>query len=216
MKKLRQLSDQIMDHINQFIENAEDNETHLYNTVEEMRKQIQAAKEIVASAIVDEQQLKRAYREAIDAYNRCENRINTLLQNNNEQHVDEIRQQAKKYQHLAHDLEQRIHAQETFIQELKTDLSEIYQIFRSISYQTESLSHKQKQTQIRTEFQKILTEFDLIDVDTALKRDQEKLEMSEVDVKNLEDNKRKSDQDFNIDDALADLKREILGSSQND
>ena len=216
MKKLRQLSEQIMENINQFIEDAERNNSSIDVTVEVMKKQIQNAKGIVATAIADEQKLKRAYREALDAYNRCEHRINTLLQNNNEQQANEIREQAKKYQELTHDLQQRIHAQQAIIEELKVDLSEIYEIFRSTSYRTESLSHKQKQIETRTEFQKILAEFDQLHVDTTLKQTQQKLEQSETEVKNLEDNKRKNDQDFNIDDALADLKKDILGSSQND
>ncbi len=216
MKKLRQLSEQIMENINQFIENTEDNDMHLDNAVEAMRKQIQNAKTIVATAIADAQKLKRAYREAIDAANRCEHRINTLLENNSEQHANEIRQQGKKYQELAHDLGQRIHAQETFIAELKTDLLEIYETFRSTSSRAESLSHQQKQTQTRAEFYKILAEFDLIDANTTLQQAQRKLEQSEAEVKKREDSKRKSGEDFNIDEALADLKKDILNSSQND
>ena len=223
MKKLRQLSEQIMENINQFIADAENYDSPLENPVENMKTQIQAAKGIVATAIANEQKLKRTYREAIDAANRCENRIITLLQNNNDQEANEIRIQKKKYQELAHDLEQRIHAQETFIEELKVDLTEIYEQFRITSSRVDSLFHQQKQAETRAEFHRILAEFDLIDVNTTLQQAQQKLEQSEVEVKRREDIKRKeeipvetNDEDFNIDEALAVLKKDILGSSQND
>ncbi len=223
MKKLRQLSEQIMENINQFITDAENNDFSLENPVENMKKQIQAVKGIVATAIADEQKLKRAYREAIDAANRCGNRVDILLQNNDDQQAYEIRVQGKKYQELAHDLEQRIHAQETYIEELKVDLTEIYEQFRITSSRVDSLFHQQKQAETRAEFHRILAEFELIDANTTLQQAQQKLEQSEVEVKRREDIKRKeeipvetNDEDFNIDEALADLKKDILGSSQND
>ncbi len=223
MKKLRQLSEQIMGNINQFIEDAETNNSSIDTTVEVMKKQIQNAKKIVATAIADEQKLKRAYREAIDAANRCEHRMNTLLQNNNEQQASEVRQQGKKYQELAHDLEQRIHAQESFITDLKTDLSEIYEQFRGTSSRAESLAHQQKQTKIRAEFHKLLAEFELIDANATLTEAEQQLQQAEAKARMWEDKRQQKDipkgtieTDFNIDEALADLKREILGSSQND
>ena len=223
MKKLRQLSEQIMGNISQFIEDAENNNSTIDKTVEVMKKQIQNAKKIVATAIADEQKLKRAYREAIDAANRCEHRMNTLLQNNNEQQANEVRQQGKKYQELAHDLEQRIHAQETFITDLKTDLSEIYEQFRGTSSRAESLAHQQKQTKIRAEFHKLLAEFELIDANATLTEAEQQLKQTEAKARMWEDKRQQKDvprgmteTDFNIDEALVDLKREILGSSQND
>ena len=223
MKKLRQLSEQIMGNISQFIEDAENNNSAIDKTVEVMKKQIQNAKKIVATAIADEQKLKRAYREAIDAANRCEHRMNTLLQNNNEQQASEVRQQGKKYQELAHDLEQRIHVQESFITDLKAELSEIYEQFRSTSSRAESLTLQQKQTKIRAEFHKLLSEFELIDANATLTEAEQQLKQTEAKARMWEDKRQQKDipigtteTDFNIDEALADLKREILGSSQND
>ena len=223
MKKLRQLSEQIMENINQFIEDAENNDSPIEESVEDMKKQIQVAKGIIATAIADEQKLIRAYREAIDAANRCEHRINTLLQNNNEQHANEIRLQGKKYQELAHDLEKRIRAQEMLIEELKVDLSEIYEQFRSTSSRVDALFHQQKQAKTRAEFQKILAEFDLIDVNTTSQHAEHDSENAENEITEMEEHERKNDEPnettqkgFNIDEALADLKKDILGSSQND
>lgn len=223
MKKLRQLSEQIMDNINRFIEDGENNNSSIDKTVEVMKQQIQAAKAIIATAIADEQKLKRAYREAIDATKRCEHRINTLVRNDNDQHANEIRQQNKRYHQLALDLEQRIHAQEAFIADLKTDLSEIYEQFRSTSIRAESLFHQQKQAKTSAEFHKLLAEFELMDANTTLAAAEQQLKQSETEA-NLWKEKRQqqdnpidtTDNNFNIDEALANLKREILGSSQND
>lgn len=223
MKKLRQLSEQIIENINRFIEDAENNNSSIDRTVDVMKQQIQAAKGIIATAIADEQKLKRAYREAIDAANRCEHRINTLVQNNNEQHADEMRLQNRKYQQLAHDLEQRIHAQKSFIADLKTDLSEIYEQFRSTSRRAESLFHQQKQAKTRAEFHKLLAEFELIDANTTLAEVEQQLKQVETEANLWKEKRQQKDEpidttenNFNIDEALADLKREILGSSQND
>ena len=223
MKKLRQLSEQIMENISQFIEDAENNNSSVDETVEVMKMQIQNAKKIVATAIADEQKLKRAYREAIDSANRCEDRMNTLLQNNNEQQASEVRQQGKKYQELAHDLDRRIHVQASLITDLKADLSEIYEQFRSTSSRAESIVHQQKQTRTRAEFHKLLAEFELIDANATLTEAEQQLQQTEAKARMWEDKRRQKDvprgtteNDFNIDEALADLKREILGSSQND
>lgn len=227
MKKLRQLSEQIVENINQFIENAEDNDSHLNKAVEDMKKQIQAAKEIIAVAIADEQKLKRAYREAIDAYKRCEHRSNTLSQNNNEQHANEIRQQAKKYQELAHDLEQRIRAQETVVAQLKADLFEVYQRFNDTSNQIGTLIQDQEQARTQAEFYKVLAEFEDIelgiDIDHAVQKAEKIAKKAETEAKMWEQRYQQNIQpieatqeDFNIDEALANLKRDILGSSQND
>lgn len=223
MKKLRQLSEQIRENINNFIADAESNNSSIDKTVDIMKKQIQNAKEIVATAIADEQKLRRAYREAIEAEKRCENRISALKNKNNDQLVDEIQQQSRKYHQLGLDLEQRIYAQESFILDLKADLSEIYEQFRNTSKSAESLSHQNRQAKARAELQRVLDEFELLDPNTTLTEAEQQLKQYETEAGTWSDKAQQkgesrysTENDFNIDEALADLKRDILGSSQND
>lgn len=227
MKKIKQISEQIKENINQFIEDAENSESVVEKSLSDMKQQIQKAKELVATAIADEQKLKRTYREAIDAANRCDNRVNILLQNNNDQQANELQQQRKKYLQLAHDLEQRILAQETFVAQLKTDLLEVYHRFNNTSNQVQTLIQDQEHAKAREEFYKVLAVFEDmelgIDTDELVQIAEEKAVKAESEVKMWEHKKQRNivpteitQEDFNIDEALASLKKDILGSSQND
>lgn len=227
MKKLKQISEQIKENITQFIEDAEMSEPVLEKTIEDMKQQIQKAKKLVATAIADEQKLKRAYREAIDAANRCENRVDILLQNNDDQEANELQQQSKKYLQLAHDLEQRILAQETVVAQLKTDLLEVYHRCNNTSNQVETLIQDQKHAKTRAEFYKVLAELEGIELDIDINQVVQKAEKiakkAESEAKMWEQRNQRNilptettQEDFNVDEALAVLKKDILGSSQND
>ncbi len=223
MKRLKQISEQIKENINQFIEDAEKSESVLEKTITDMKQQIQKAKKLVATAIADEQKLKRAYREAIDAANRCGNRVDILLQNNDDQEANELQQQRKKYLQLAHDLEHRILAQETVVVQLKTELLEVYNRFNNISNQVEALIQDQEHAKTRTELYKVLAEFEEIDIDQVVQNAEKMAKKAETEAKMWEQRYQRNmlptettHEDFNIDEALAVLKKDILGSSQND
>ena len=227
MKRLKQISDKIKENINQFIEDAEMSESVLEKTITDMKQQIQKAKKLVATAIADEQKLKRAYREAIDAANRCENRVDILIQNNDDQEANELRQQSKKYLQLAHDLEHRILAQETAVVQLKTDLLEVYHRFNNTSNEVGALLQDQEQARTREEFYKVLAEVEDmglgIDIDHVVQKTEEIAKKAETEAKMLEQRNQRNmlptettQEDFNVDVALAVLKKDILGSSQND
>lgn len=226
MKKLQQISEQIKENIRQFIEDAENSESVLDKTIADMKRQIQKAKKLVATAIADEQKLKRAYREAIDAANRCENRVNILLQNNDDQEANELQQQSKKYLQLAHDLEQRILAQETVVAQLKTDLLEIYHRFNNISNQVGTLIQDQEYAKTRAEFYKVLAEFEGIelgiDMNQVIQKAEKMTKKADTEAKMWEQRNLRNilstettQEDFNVDEVLADLKKDILGSRQN-
>ena len=227
MKKLKQISEQIKENITQFIEDAEKSESVFQKSISDMKQQIQKAKKLVATAIADEQKLKRAYREAIDAANRCENRVNILLQNNDDQEANELQQQSKKYLQLAHDLEQRILAQETVVAQLKTDLLEVYHRCNNTSNQVETLIQDQKHAKTRAEFYKVLAELEGIELDIDINQVVQKAEeiakKAETEAKMWEQRNQRNilptettQEDFNVDEALAALKKDVLGSSQND
>lgn len=227
MKRLKQITEQIKENITQFIEDAEMSEPVLEKTIEDMKQQIQKAKKLVATAIADEQKLKRAYREAIDAANRCENRVDILLQNNDDQEANELQQQSKKYLQLAHDFEQRILAQETVVAQLKTDLLEVYHRCNNTSNQVETLIQDQKHAKTRAEFYKVLAELEGIELDIDVNQVVQKAEKiakkAESEAKMWEQRNQRNilptettQEDFNVDEALAVLKKDILGNSQND
>jgi phage shock protein A len=67
MKRLKEISEQIKESINQFIEEAENNESLLESTFVDMKKRLAKAKELVATAIAELQRLKQAYQESVDA-----------------------------------------------------------------------------------------------------------------------------------------------------
>ena len=227
MKKLKQISEQIKGNINQFIEDAEMSESVLEKMIVDMKHQIQKAKKLVATAISDEQKLKRAYREAIDASNRCKNRVDILLQNNDVQEANELQQQSKKYLQLAHDFEQRILAQETVVIQLKTELLEVYHRFNKTSIEVGALLQDQKHAKTREEFYKVLAEFEDmeigIDIDQIAQKTEKIARKASTEARMWEQRSKlntlpieTTQEDFNVDEALAVLKKDILGSSQND
>lgn len=223
MKTLRQISEQIKENINEFIEEAEKNEPVHEKTLEDMKKQVQKAKDLVATAIADEQKLKRAYRDAVNAADRCENRVSMLLQNNEEQHANEIRQQSRKYLELAHDLEQRILAQETVVEQLRAALQEIYHRFNDVSVQMQAIAQEQKQIETGVEFNKVFAEFEMINANAVAKNAEQRAKLAETQAKLWEQRNEQEaiptqakKEDFNIDEELANLKKAFLGNRQND
>ena len=106
---------------------------------------------------------------------------------------------------------------------LKTALHEFYHQFRNAAKRTETLSQRQKQAEALTEFYKLLAEFDLPDENIAFQQAEQKLKETEAEAKMWEERNRRtqvetetSAEESELDAALAALKEDILGSSQND
>lgn len=223
MKRLKQISAQIKENIDQFVEAAENNKSPLEKTIVDMKRRIAEAKELVAAAIAEEQRLKQAYQEAVDEAKMWRKKVDAALHSNNKERANEIQQREQQYLQQANDLKQQIHAQEAVVADLKTALYEFYQQFRDAVKRVETLSQRQKQAETRAEFYKLLAEFDLPDdnivfqqAEQELKKTEAKAEMWEERTRRATDQMEIPEKDSDLDETLAALKSDILGSSQND
>ncbi|MDE0314463.1 MAG: PspA/IM30 family protein [Candidatus Poribacteria bacterium] len=222
MKRLKQISEQIKENIDQFIAAAENNKSPLEEiekTIVDMKKRIAEAKELVATAIAEEQRLRQAYHEAAKTAQVWREKVDATLQEGQTKSVKDAQQHLQR----AHDLERQIHAQEAVVSDLKTALYEFYQQFRDAAKRAETLSQRQKQAETRAEFYKLLAEFDLPDDNSTFQQAEQKLKETEAEAKMWEERNRRAtsqtetpEADSDLDQALAALKSDILGSSQND
>jgi predicted nucleic acid-binding Zn-ribbon protein len=117
-------------------------------------------------------------------------------------------------------LEKRILAQQNVVDDLKTTLLEFYRQFQDVSKRATTLVHRQKQAETRAEFYKLLAEFDLPD-NITFEQAEQKLKAAEDRAETWEQRNRstavkveKSEDDFDVDEALAALKSDVLGNSQ--
>lgn len=220
MKKLKQIPEQIKENIDQFIAAAENNKSPLEEiekTIVDMKKRIAEAKELVATAIAEEQRLRQAYHEAAETAQVWHEKVDATLQEGQTKSVKDAQQHLQR----AHDLERQIHVQEAVVADLKTALYEFYQQFRDASKRVETLSQRQKQAETRAEFYKLLAEFDLPDDNSTFQQAEQKLKETEAEAKMWEERNRRAasqtetpEKDSDLDQALAALKSDILGSSQ--
>ena len=116
-----------------------------------------------------------------------------------------------------------MNAQEAVVDRLKTALHDFYHRFRDAVKRAETLCYRQKQTQTRAKLYKLL--FDEIDDDlsNAFEQAEQKLKTAELEADVWErkhhptSTKAETTADkTDVDQALADLKNEILGSPRND
>ena len=223
MKRLIEILEQITERINQFIEDAENNESSLDKTIVDMKKSINAAKEHVATAIAEEQSFKRAYQEVVDKAKMWNEIDNDSLQDSDIARATEAKQHKNQYLQHAKDLEQRINTQRAVVTELKTALLEFYLKLKNASEHVEKLSHRKKQAETRAAFYKLLAEFDLPDDNNAFQQAEQELQAAETEAKKWEERNRTTtmksettEEEVNLDEVLAALKSDILGNSQND
>lgn len=223
MKRLKQISEQIKEGINQFIEAAENNKSPLEKTIVDMKRRITEAKNLAATAISELQRLKRVHQEAVDTAGMWGEKVDAALHNSNKERATEVRQREQQHLQRANDLERQIQTQETIVADLKKALHEFYQQFRDASKRIETLSQRQKQAETRAEFYKLLAEFDLPDDNIEFQQAEQELKEIEAKAKMWKERnhratvqKETSEDDSNLDEALAELKNDILGSSQND
>ena len=220
MKRLKEISEQIKESINQFIEEAENNEYLLENTVVDMKKRLAKAKELVATAIAELQRLKQVYQESVDAVEMWSEKVDAALNDNDAERATEAQNRKQQNQQHANDLEKQILAQQNVVDDLRTTLLEFYRQFQDVSKRATTLVHRQKQAETRAEFYKLLAEFDLPD-NITFEQAEQKLKAAEDRAETWEQRNRstavkveKSEDDFDVDEALAALKSDVLGSSQ--
>ena len=222
MKSLRRISEQIKDSINQFMDAIDDNESLIKKTIDDMRIRINEAKEHVATAIGELNRLKYTYTEAVKTAQMWKNKVDSASQDQNpetENNAEKLQQHLQR----VNELEQQIQNQETIVADLTSALKEFHQQFREASKRVETLSHQQKQAETREEFYKLLAEFDLPDENTAFQQAEQELKETEARAKMWEERNRTSpsqteanEKKNKIDETLAALKSDILGSREND
>ena len=223
MTGIKEISEQIRDGITRFIEAIDDTESVLDKTIVDMKERLAEAKDLVATAIAEEQRLKRAYHEAIDSAEIWAKKADAALQAKNLERASDARQRQQQHLSRAEDYKRQMNAQEAVVDHLKTALHDFYHRFRAAVKRAETLCHRQKQSETRAELYKLL--FDEIDNDVskAFEKAEQKLRAAEVEADVWERKRRQSMTEAettrdktDVDQALAALKNDILGSRGND
>ena len=220
MKRLKEISEQIRENINQFLEDAGGAESPLDKVIFSMKERIAEAKELVATAIADEQRLKRAYQGAIETAKAWGEKADDALQNRDIAGVGEARQRKQEHLNLAEGYERQIVAQEAVVTSLKTALHEFYQQFQNAAVRAETLSHRRKQAETLTELHKLIAAAENT-ISTALVQAEQKLKVTEKKAEIWGNRNRldaskvgKNVDDSNLDQTLAALKSDVLGSDE--
>ena len=220
MRKLKEISEQIRESIIQFVEETEGAESVLDKSVIDMKKRIATAKELVAAAIAEEQRLKRAYQEAVDAAEGWAKKADDALQNQDIAAVQEARQNKQQQLQRANDCERQILTQQAVVSSLRTALNEFYQQFQNTVKRSETLHHHQKQAETRVELHKLLAEIKPY-VSNALEQAERKLKRTEAEAELWEKRNRQTEPQpetsgdaLNLDQELAKLKEDILDNKE--
>lgn len=220
MKTLKEISEQIRENINQFLEAIDGAESLLDKAIVEMKVRLDEAKDLVAIAIADEEMLKRAYQEAVDAANLWGEKADAALQNQDTAPASEAQRRRQHHLSLADGYKRQIAAQTAVVTTLKTALHEFYQQFQSTARHAENLSRCQKQAETRSELYKLIAAAENA-ISAALARSEQKLKMTEEKAEIWENRNRRDATDLkkntdnsNLDHVLAELKSDVLGSSR--
>ena len=220
MKTLKEISEQIRENINQFLEAVDGAESLLDKAIVDMKEHLDEAKDLVATAIAEEQGLKRAYQEAVDTANMWGEKADAALQNRDIARASEARQRNRHYLDVADGYKRQIAAQKAVVTSLKTALHEFYQQFQSATGHAETLSHRQKQAETRAELYKLIVAAENA-ISTALAQSEQKLKTAEEKAEIWEDRNRRDAADVkkkadgsNLDQTLAELKSDVLGSNR--
>ena len=220
MKRIKKISEQVRENINQFLEAVDDAESSLDKAIVDMKERLAEAKELVATAIAEEQRLKRAYQEAIATAKVWGEKADAALQNRDMACVKEARQRKQQQLDIAAGYKRQIVAQEAVVASLKTALHEFYQQFQNAAVRAETLSHRQKQAETRAELHKLIAAAENT-ISTAFEQAERKLKTAEEKAE-ISGNRERSDateveknvNDSDLDQTLAELKNDVLGSNE--
>ena len=218
MKTLREISERIRENINQFLEAMDGAESLVEEAVIDMKTRLNEAKDLVATAIAEEQRLKRAYQEAVDTANMWGEKADAALQNRDIARASEAQQHKRHHLNVADGYKRQIAAQTTVVTSLKTALHEFYQQFQSAVGHAETLSHRQKQAETRAGLYKLIAAAENV-ISTALTQAEQKLKTTEEKAEIWENQNRREATDMkkntdgsNLDQTLAELKSDVLGN----
>ena len=225
MKRLKEISEQIREGITEFIEAVDGTDSLLDRTILDMKNRLAEAKDLVATAMAEEQRLKRAYQEAINTAEIWGKEVDTASQRNDPGRASKARQRERQYLLRADDYKRQIDVQETVVDRLKAALHEFYHEFRDTVKRSETLCQRQKQAETRAEFYKKVYQllFNELDpnVSKVFEQAEQKLKATEAEAEIWEDKSRSATADteidgdnFNLDKALAELKDDVLGSGR--
>ena len=225
MKGLKEISEQIREGIAQFIEAVDGTESLVDRTIFDMKKRLAEAKELVATAMAEEQRLKSAYQEAIDTAKIWGKEVHTALQMDDPGRASKARQRERQHLLRADDYKRQMDVQATVVARLKAALHEFYREFRDTVKRSEILCQRQIQAETRTEFYKKVYQLLSNELDTnvskVFERAEQKLKATEAEAEVWEDKSRSATADtetdgdtFNLDQALAELKDDVLGSGR--
>ena len=220
MKALKKISEQIREGITQFIEAVDGSKSFVDQAILDMKARLAAAKDLVATGIAEAQRLKRAYQDAIDTAETWNKKAADALQKGDHVRANEAQQHKQRHLRLADDYKRQIADQEAVVVRLKTALHEFYRQFQDAVKRAETLCQRQKQADTRLKLYKLL--FDEIgnDVSKAFKQAEQKLKTTEIEAEMWEDKTpptltevETTGDTSNLDQALADLKDDVLGQS---
>lgn len=223
MKKLKHLSEQIKENIDKLIESETEKKPTLEMMILDMKNRINIAKGIIGNALAVKEKMKHAYSDAIDAQENWQRIVDLDITNADSKKADEARQKLQQHQERVNELEKQIRHQETIVSELKSVLISYHRQFKDASERAESLIQKQYQARLQTEFYQLFAESDNSDDSHAFEQAEIHLKNTEAEVEllkkqnnNITEKAENNKKDFNVDEALAALKNEILGSNNND
>ena len=219
MKRIKEISEQVRENISQFLEAVDGAESSLDKAIVDMKERLAEAKELVATAIAEEQKLKRAYQEAVATAQVWGERADAALQNRDMARVKDARQRKQQQLDIADTYKRQLVVQETVVVSLKTVLHEFYQQFQNAVMRAETLSHHQKQAETRAELYKLIAAAEHT-ISNAFEHAEQKLKTVEEKAE-ISGNRERSDatevkknvNDSDLDQALAELKSDVLGSN---
>lgn len=221
MKRLKQLSKKIRENIDLLIESETEKKSELYRAILDMKNRIIIAKDLIATAIAEIERLKQMCKDAVIAEENWRRIVASDISDSEK--ANEARRNLHQQQQRVNDLENQIRLQETVVSELKQRLASYHRRFKDASERAEALSQQQKQAELRTEFYQLISESDDPDRIGTFKQAEMALKEAEAEARMWEERNQPTDKDieetekgFNVDEALAALKNDILGSSQND
>lgn len=226
MKGLKEISEQIRESIAQFVEAVDGTESLLDKIIFDMRNRIAEAKDLVATAMAEEQRLKRAYQEAIDTAEIWGKEVDTASQMDDPGRASKARERERQHLLRADDYKRQIDVQETVVARLKAALHEFYHEFRDTVKRSETLCQRQKQAETRAEFYKKVYQLLFNELDTnvskVFEQAEQKLKATEAEAEMWEGKRHQTTtadsettgDNFNLDQALAELKDDVLGSGR--
>ena len=219
MKRIKEISEQIRDGITRFIEAVDDTESALDKTILDMKERLAEAKDLVATAIAEEQRLKRAYQEARDAAEIWRKKAHAASQAEDLESASDARQRQRQHLLRADDYKRQMNIQAAVVDRLKTAIHSFYHRFREAVKRAEILCYYQKRIETRAKLYKLLSDEVDNNVSKALEQAEQKLEATAAEAEVWErkflhttTEAETTGDATHLDQALTKLKEEVFGS----